>query len=196
MNVFSAPQANEDILKEERIHPGIFALPALVLVAFGIITLPIIPFLNMTRNMAAQFSPQQPQPAFNLIWLIVLLPGLLISRAVFVAVLVAYLKCQITLTTRRLIYTTGFLARYSGELPLENIDAIFLSEPLLGRLIGYGTVTVCTLGGTRFKLDFLSKAHLFHAALQRAVSQAKSPARPAPKLAPAAQDDSRYMPKG
>jgi hypothetical protein len=195
MNSFSATQPNEEILKEERIHPGIFALPVLVLIAFGIITLPVIPFLTMTRNLASQFGSQQSQPAFNLIWLIVLLPDLLITGAVFVAVLVAYLKCHVTLTDKRLIYTTGFLARYSGELPLENIDALFMSEPLLGRLLGYGTVTVCTLGGTRFKLDFLSKPHLFHAALQRALAQAKSPVRSAPKLAPVPQDDSRYMPK-
>jgi hypothetical protein len=196
MNLFSAPLPDEEILKEERIHPGIFALPVLALVAFGIITLPVIPFLTMTKNLAAQFGPQQSQPAFNLIWVVVLLPDFLITAAVFIAVLIAYLKCHVTLTNKRLIYTAGFLARYSGELPLENIDALFMSEPLLGRLLGYGTVTVCTLGGTRFKLDFLSKHHLFHAALQRAVAQAKSPARSAPKLAPTPQDDSRYMPKG
>ena len=196
MNVFSSLQPNEDTLTEERIHPGIFVLPVLVLIACGVITLPVIPFLTMTRSLAAQFSPNQSQPAFSLLWVIVLLPDFLITGAVFVAVLIAYLKCHVTLTDKRVIYTTGFLARYSGELSLQNIDAIFMSEPLLGRLLGYGTVTVCTLGGTRFKLDFLSKPHLFQAALQRAMSQAKSPTRPASGQAPAPQDDSRYMPRG
>jgi uncharacterized membrane protein YdbT with pleckstrin-like domain len=43
---------------------------------------------------------------------------------------------EITLTNKRLIYRTGFLARAAGELPLENVDAIFIFEPLLGRLLG------------------------------------------------------------
>jgi len=196
MNPYFALQPNEEVLKEQRIHLGIFVLPALVLIAFGMFTLPIIPFLSMTRSLAAQFSPNQPQPANTLLWMIVLLPVLLITGAVFVAVLVAYLKCHVTLTDKRLIYTTGFLARHSGELPLQNIDTIFMSEPLLGRLLGYGTVTVCTLGGTRFKLDFLSNPHPFHAALQRALSQVKTPVRRAPKQAPLPEDDSRYMPNG
>lgn len=195
MNAFSTLEPNENILKQERIHPDIFVIPVLVLLAFGLITLPVIPFITMTRSLVAQLSPNQPQPVFNVLWVLVFLPDLLISGAVFLAVLVAYLKCHVILTDKRLIYTTGFLARFSGELPLQNLDALFLSEPLLGRLLGYGTVTVYTLGGTRFKLDFLAKPHLFHAALQRAVSQAKSPARPALQPASAPQDDSRYMPK-
>ena len=63
-------------------------------------------------------------------------------------------------------------------------------------LLVYGTVTVSSLGGLRLPFQYLGKPHLFHAALQRAVAQAKSPPRSAPKLAPAPQDDSRYMPKG
>jgi hypothetical protein len=121
--------------------------------------------------------------------------GLLPALLFFFLVLAAYLNPQVILTNKRLIYRTGFLARAAGELPLENVDAIFILEPLRGRLLGYGTVTVSSLGGLRLPLQYLAKPQVFHAALQRVVAQAKSPARPAPKLAPVPQDDSRYMPK-
>jgi hypothetical protein len=59
----------------------------------------------------------------------------------------------------------------------------------------YGTVTVSSIGGLRLPLQYLAKPQVFQAALQRAVAQAKSPARPGAKLAPVPQDDSRYMPR-
>ena len=193
MNPFSDLQPGEEILRQERLHRGVFALPALVFVALLLPTIPIFIFIKMMGNMLDQVSPQSSFP-FSFIWLlpfaIQLVPALLLS----VVVLVAYLNSEITLTNKRLIYRTGFIARAAGELPLENVEAILILEPLLGRLFGYGTVTVSTLGGLRLPLRYLAKPQVFQAALQRAVAQAKSPARPGAKLAPVPQDDSRYMP--
>jgi hypothetical protein len=120
-----------------------------------------------------------------------LLPALLY----FIVILLAYQNSEITLTNKRLVYRTGFVARAAGELPLENVEAIFILEPLLGRLLGYGTVTVSSIGRLRLPLHYLAKPQVFQAALQRAVAQAKSPACPTPKLPPGPQDDSRYKPK-
>jgi uncharacterized membrane protein YdbT with pleckstrin-like domain len=114
---------------------------------------------------------------------------------VLIVVLVAYLSCQITLTNKRLVYRTGFLARAAGELPLENVEATFILEPLLGRLLGYGTVAVSTLGGLQLPLRFIGNPQVFHAALQRAVADAKAPSRPPPKPPSSALDNSRYMPR-
>jgi hypothetical protein len=148
----------------------------------------------MMGNMVGQLSPQGSRPPISILWLFPIAIDILPALLFFFLVLAAYLNCQIILTNKRLIYRTGFLVRAAGELPLENVDAIFILEPLLGRLLGYGTVTVSSLGGLRLPFQYLGKPHLFHAALQRAVAQAKSPARPATKLSPAPQDDSRYMP--
>ena len=108
-----------------------------------------------------------------------------------IVILLAYQNSEITLTNKRLIYRTGFVARAAGELPLENVEAIFILEPLLGRLLGYGTVTVSSFGGLRLPLQYLSKPHVFHAALQNAVTGAKAASRPAQKVAPPSNDDSR-----
>jgi uncharacterized membrane protein YdbT with pleckstrin-like domain len=109
----------------------------------------------------------------------------------YLPVLIAYLNSQIMLTNKRLIYRTGFLARAAGELPLENVEAMFISEPLLGRLLSYGTVAVSTLGGLQFPLRFIGKPQVFHAVLQGAVADAKAASRPTPRPAPVALDNSR-----
>jgi len=80
----------------------------------------------------------------------------------------------------------------TGELPLENVEAIYLSEPLFGRLLGYGTVLVTSLGG-----HYIASPQAFHAMLQKAVGGAKSSAKRISKApTPPPDDDSRYMPKG
>jgi hypothetical protein len=194
MNPPSPIQPDEEIRRQERLHPGIFGLPVLMLILLLVPTIPLLFFLNMMGNMVGQLNPQAG-PRFGFIWLFVILLDLLPALLVFILVLVAYLNSQITLTNKRLLYRTGFLVRAAGELPLENVEAMFILEPLLGRLLGYGTVTVSTLGGLRLPLQSLGKPQLFHAALQSAVASAKAASRPAPKPPPQPSDDSRYMPK-
>ena len=189
-------QPNEKTLRQERILPGIFGLPVLVLLLLLVPTLPLAFFLNVTGNMLRQLTPQQNGPSLSLLWVPLVLLDALPALAFFVASWLAYLNSEITLTDRRLRYRTGMFSRASGEIPLENVEAIFLLEPLLGRLLGYGTVTVSTVGGLRFPLHYLGKPHLFHAALQNAVNAAKTPARAVAKPPLAVQGDSRYMPKG
>jgi uncharacterized membrane protein YdbT with pleckstrin-like domain len=188
-------QSDERILRQARIHPGIFALPVLPLVVLLLPTIPLLFFLSMMGKMIGQLSPQGSVFPFPILWFFLIGLGLLPALLVFILVLIAYLNCEITLTTKRLIYRTGFLTRAAGELPLENVEAMFILEPLLGRLLGYGTVAVSTIGGLQFPLRFIGKPHVFHAALQRAVADAKAPSRPPPRAPSKPLGDSRYMPR-
>jgi hypothetical protein len=81
MNPFSDFHPNEEILRQERLHPAIFALPVVLFVAFLIPTIPLLFFLNTMGNMIGQFNPQGPRPPFPMLWLVLvamdLLPALL-----------------------------------------------------------------------------------------------------------------------
>ena len=188
-------QTGERVLREARIHAGIFGLPVMLLVVLLLPVIPLLFFFNMMGNMMRQFSPQGTGFPLAVLWFFIIGMDLFPALLVFILVLVAYLNCEITLTNKRLIYRTGFLVRTAGELPLENVEAMFILEPLLGRLLGYGTVAVSTLGGLQFPLRFIGKPHVFHAALQRAVADAKAPSRPPAKAPSQPLDDSRYRPR-
>jgi hypothetical protein len=189
-------ESDEYILRQERIHPAIFILPALLFIVLLIPTLPILFFVKTASHIFDQPTPQGGQGAFSLLWLLPISVDLLIFLAVFTVVLLGYLNSETILTNKRLMYRTGFVTRAAGELPLENIEGMFILEPLLGRLLGYGTITVTTLGGARYVLAYISKPQVFHMLLQKAVGAAKDAALPASKPASAPQDDSRYMPGG
>jgi uncharacterized membrane protein YdbT with pleckstrin-like domain len=117
---------------------------------------------------------------------------------IFLATWIAYTKSELVLTDRRLLFRTGFLSNRSGDVPLENVESIYLSEPFLGRLVGYGTVAVTTIGGATFLLAFIGEPQQFHSKLQEWVAKAKSSSRQTSKPSgdPPPDSYSRYRPKG
>jgi len=160
-------------------------------------TLPVLFLVHLMSNMMSQLNPQPARSIGGLFFLIVFLPEICVGLPLLLVTWAAYLKSKITLTDRRLIYRTGFVMRVSGELPLENVEAIIIVEPLLGRVFGYGTVIVTSVGGLRFPLRYIGSPQNFHATLQQAVNNAKRPVPPANKVStPPPDDNSRFMPKG
>lgn len=55
---------------------------------------------------------------------------------------------EIAVTNRRVIIKTGMASRRSLEIMLAKVESIGIDEPFLGRLLGYGTVTIHGTGGT------------------------------------------------
>jgi hypothetical protein len=135
-------------------------------------------------------------PRLNLIWLSALVPYLVVVLALLLGTWFSFSKSEVTLTNRRLVFRTGFLSRRSGELPLENVESIYISEPLLGRLCGYGSVTVTSVGGAAFPLWFIGCPQSFHSTLQKAVLNARNSMGGGPKPpeseTPPQDDDFRY----
>jgi len=149
---------------------GVFVLPALVILALFLATLPVLLLMHSRDNMFHQLRPQASSPINGLFVLIFLLPEALLGLALLLVTWVAYSKSHTTLTERRLIFRTGLFARVTGELPLENVEAIILVEPVLGRIFGYGTVAVTSVGGLQFPLRYLASPQVFHATLQKAAA--------------------------
>lgn len=192
-------QPNEAILRRERLHAGIFAFPILL---FFLLLIPEGIFFSLLWMMGRALNNSSPSVLlFVFLFLFSLLPVLVVLGIVWLS----YAHSEITLTNRRLLYRTGFIARASGELPLANVEGIVIFEPLLGRLFGFGTVGVTSVGGVQYPMRFIGKPHIFHGLLQKAVAQAKAgttgvpPVCPAPPAAaggnPFASNE-RYMPKG
>lgn len=194
----------ETILAKVRIHWGIFV--PVVLLAFCVIVVSLLPFIlvahlmNTLSQMATQFGQNPVVPGLSPIFLWALVPDFVLVAGLVLGAWFTYLKSEVTLTDRRLVFRTGFLSRRSGEVPLENVESIYISEPLIGRMCGYGTVMVTTVGAARFALWFIGTPQQFHSMLQKAVLNAKDSSRFDPKPPKSGVhphgDDSRYKPKG
>jgi len=55
---------------------------------------------------------------------------------------------EMAVTTRRVIVKTGLASRRTIEMLLNKVETIEVSEPTLGRMLGYGSITMIGTGGT------------------------------------------------
>jgi membrane protein YdbS with pleckstrin-like domain len=53
---------------------------------------------------------------------------------------------ELAVTDQRVIYKTGLIARHTLEMNRAKVESVTVDQTLLGRLFGYGTVTVRGIG--------------------------------------------------
>jgi uncharacterized membrane protein YdbT with pleckstrin-like domain len=51
-------------------------------------------------------------------------------------------------TNRRVVVKQGLVSRKTIEMLLNKIETIEVSEPMVGRMLGYGSITIIGTGGT------------------------------------------------
>jgi len=60
---------------------------------------------------------------------------------------------EIAVTNKRVLIKRGIVTRHTLELLLSQVESIVIDEPLLGRMVGYGTVVIRGTGGTPEPFD-------------------------------------------
>ncbi len=122
---------NERVLYKTRLHWILFAKPAL-LVLVGLV-------------LAAVLWRVQNPPWLWYVGLVVLVAGLVWSLVHVVELLTS----EFAVTTTRLIFKVGLIARYTTELLLSKVESVGVTQGLLGRILRYGDLTVTGTGGAR-----------------------------------------------
>ncbi|MGB9369190.1 MAG: PH domain-containing protein [Xanthobacteraceae bacterium] len=54
---------------------------------------------------------------------------------------------EIAITNRRVIYKHGLVSRQTDEMPVDKIETVQVDQSILGRILGYGRVTIRGTGG-------------------------------------------------
>lgn len=96
------------------------------------------------------------------------------AAALFVAGLVAIVAgavrrnaTEMAVTTRRVVVKQGILSRKTIEMLLNKIEAIEVSESTLGRMLGYGSITVIGTGGTSEPFHKMAQPLKFRSEVQQ-----------------------------
>lgn len=97
-----------------------------------------------------------PAPDFRLALQVVgsllLLIGLIdLGRALFVQ-----WTTEIAVTNKRVIHKRGFIRRDTAEMNMDKVESVTVGQSLLGRLLGYGTVTVRGTGAGLEGLPYIA----------------------------------------
>ena len=123
---------DERVLFKTRLHWILFLRPA-VLVLIGVV-------------MAVALYRSVPEPPW--LWWIgpaVVLVGLGFGLVHWVELMTS----EFAVTSTRVIFKVGLVARYTTELLLTKVESISVNQALVGRLLNYGDITVIGTGGTR-----------------------------------------------
>jgi len=82
---------------------------------------------------------------------------------------------EMAVTTRRVVVKQGLVSRKTIEMLLNKIETIEVSEPMIGRMLGYGSITMIGTGGTSEPFHKIAHPLQFRGAVQQ---QLEKPAQP------------------
>jgi uncharacterized membrane protein YdbT with pleckstrin-like domain len=78
--------------------------------------------------------------------------GIAIAIVGFILLLPPWIKSsssEFAVTNKRVLIKVGLIRRHSLELLLQKVEGIGVDQGILGRILGYGTITVSGVGGTK-----------------------------------------------
>jgi len=93
---------------------------------------------------------------------------------------------EMAVTTRRVVIKQGLVNRKTIELLLNKIETIEVSEPMAGRMFGYGSITMVGTGGTSEPFHKISHPLQFRGEVQQQLEKLSAgPLSPASGTGPA-----------
>lgn len=134
---------NEEVVFLSKPHWVVF-VPSMIVVLLAILIWIFGPFyfkgsidLNVSMLRSLRFSD--------------LLALFAVAIAVYSSIkaTVVYYASEYGITNKRIVMKRGFLQRDVLELFIRRLEAVNISQTIMGRLCGYGTLIVVGTGGTR-----------------------------------------------
>ncbi len=113
---------NEQVTYRARLHRIIYLFPVCVLTLAIVVAITGYGFLAL---------------GLGLIGLVLLVPPWIRS-----------ISSEFAVTNKRVLVKVGLVRRHSLELLLQKVEGIGVDQGILGRILGYGTITVSGTGGT------------------------------------------------
>jgi uncharacterized membrane protein YdbT with pleckstrin-like domain len=74
---------------------------------------------------------------------------ILIAIATSISSFISYKTSEFGITNKRVIVKVGFIRRNSLEVLLNKVEGIQVNQGVLGRILGFGSITVSGTGGTK-----------------------------------------------
>jgi uncharacterized membrane protein YdbT with pleckstrin-like domain len=139
--------ANETLSYRAKIHWCIFLPPAFW-------SLLLIPFWMFVPDTVPQIRT------------LVGYAGILIALWFWASAYLRYISSEFGVTNQRVIVKIGFIRRYSIEILLQRIESIQVEQTILGRIIGFGTIIICGIGGQRDPFDLIADPLTFRKRVQ------------------------------
>jgi uncharacterized membrane protein YdbT with pleckstrin-like domain len=80
------------------------------------------------------------------------------------------ISSEFAVTDKRVLVKVGLVRRHSLELLLQKVEGIGVDQGILGRILGYGTITVSGTGGTREAFRMIARPLEFRRQVQASLA--------------------------
>jgi len=100
---------------------------------------------------------------------------------------VRYISSEFAVTDKRVLGKVGFIERESDETLLSKIEAIAVDQGVIGRIFGFGTVTITGTGGTQESFPRISEPLEFRRQIQSQIMALEERRGSPPAVAPSAE---------
>jgi uncharacterized membrane protein YdbT with pleckstrin-like domain len=150
--------ANEQLVYKAKLHKVIFLLPALcaiVLFAVGI------------KVLTSAYSFKE------VIGVGLILIGLLILAIPYVQ----YKTSEFGVTNKRVIIKLGLIQRDTAEMFLQKIEAVNVSQNILGRILNFGTIRIIGTGGSTEAFNTIAAPLAFRLQIQEQIDASQNAAK-------------------
>ena len=84
----------------------------------------------------------------------------------WIAKFIEYKCSEFGVTNKRVVVKIGLIQVDIVDTLLQRIESVQVSQSLLGKILGYGTVTICGTGGDRYSFQWINKPMLFRSHVQ------------------------------
>lgn len=91
----------------------------------------------------------------------------------YISTMIIQMTTEIAVTDLRLIHKKGLIARNVGEIAVDRIEGVSVSQSMLGRLFDYGRLAVRGMGVGQVTLPPIEKPLKFRQAVETAKNRAK-----------------------
>jgi uncharacterized membrane protein YdbT with pleckstrin-like domain len=82
-----------------------------------------------------------------------------------------YTTSEFGITNKRVVAKFGFIKRISLEIMLSKVEGISVDQSIWGRLMGYGTIRINGMGGTREPIPYIPNPLQFRRILQEIIDE-------------------------
>jgi uncharacterized membrane protein YdbT with pleckstrin-like domain len=165
--------SGETVLYKTRLHSVAVLFPlllAVVLAAGGA-------FCLYEASVDRQADPSDAR--------IFAIAGLVLLVVAGVTLIVAIMKrnsTEMAVTSRRVLIKSGIMSRRTIEMLLSKIESVVITEPFLGRMLGYGTVVIRGTGGTPEPFYLIANPVEFRRHVQEQIEARQADTRPGTPL--------------
>jgi len=84
----------------------------------------------------------------------------------------SFLTSEFAVTNKRVMIKVGIIRRRSLETILKKVESIIVNQTILGRILGYGSITISGTGGTKESFKNISNPMEFRKQINEQVEKA------------------------